>query len=327
MLRREFIALLGGVAASWPLLARAQQGARPVIGFMSGRAPDDSQHLLEAFRLGLRDEGFGEGENVTIEFRWARGDYSKLAGLAADLVARQVKVLVAVGGEPSAQSAKRATQTIPIVFGMGGDPVKSGLVASFNQPGGNATGLTLLSSLLEPKRLSILRELVPGAPLIGVLINPKNTPATIQLQQIETAARAIGQRYVVANASNDSEIEGAFALFARQRAAALLVAADPYFDTRRDRIVAFAQQSRLPAIYQFREYAVTGGLLSYGVSITDVYRQFGQLAAKILKGAKPSDLPVQQPTKFELVINMKTAKSLGIEISANLLSIADEVLE
>jgi putative tryptophan/tyrosine transport system substrate-binding protein len=327
MLRRDFIVLLGGVAVSWPLAARAQQGARPVIGFMSGRAPDDSQHLLEAFRRGLRDEGFGEGENVTIEFRWARGDYSKLAGLAADLVARQVKVLVAVGGEPSAQSAKRATQTIPIVFGMGGDPVKSGLVASFNKPGGNATGLTLLSSLLEPKRLSILRELVPGAPLIGVLINPKNTPATIQLQQIEAAARAIGQRYVVANASNDSEIEGAFALFARQKASALLVAADPYFDTRRDRIVAFAQQSRLPAIYQFREYAVTGGLLSYGVSITDVYRQFGQLTAKILKGAKPSDLPVQQPTKFELVINMKTAKSLGIEISSNLLSIADEVLE
>jgi putative tryptophan/tyrosine transport system substrate-binding protein len=327
MLRREFIALFGGVAASWPLVARAQQSARPVIGFMSGRAPDESSHLLEAFRRGLRDEGFSEGENVTIEFRWARGDYTKLPGLAADLVARQVKVLVAVGGEPSAQSAKRATATIPIVFGMGGDPVKSGLVASFNKPGGNATGLTLLSSLLEPKRLSILRELVPGAPLIGVLINPKNTPATIQLQQIEAAARAISQRYVVANASNDSEIEGAFALFVRQRAAALLVAADPYFDTRRDRIVAFAQQSRLPAVYQFREYAVTGGLLSYGVSITDVYRQFGQLAAKILKGAKPSDLPVQQATKFELVINMKTAKSMGIEISANLLSIADEVIE
>jgi putative ABC transport system substrate-binding protein len=327
MKRREFIALLGGVTASWPLAARAQQSAKPVIGFMSGRSPDDSQHLLEAFHRGLRDEGFSEGENATIEFRWARGDYTKLPGLAADLVARQVKVLVAVGGEPSALAAKSATATIPIVFGMGGDPVKSGLVASFNKPGGNATGLTLLTALLEPKRLSILRELVPNAPLVGVLVNPKNTPAAIQLQQIETAARAIGQRYVVANASNDSEVEGAFALLARQKAAALLVAADPYFDTRRDRIVAFAQQSRLPAIYQFREYAVTGGLLSYGVSITDVYRQFGQFAAKILKGANPGDMPVQQPTKFELVINMKTAKNLGIEISANLLSIADEVIE
>ena len=327
MRKREFLSILLVGAVGWPLATRAQQESKLVIGFMSGRAPEESRHLLEAFRRGLKDEGFSEGVNVAIEFRWARGDYSQLPKLAADLVARQVDVLVGVGGEPSALAAKRATSTIPIVFGMGGDPVRSGLVSSFNKPGGNATGLTLLSSLLEPKRLSILRDLVPGAPLIGVLINPKNTPAIFQLEQINEAARAIAQRYFVANASNDEEIKAAFEMIVQKRASALLVAADPYFDTRRDRIVAFAAQRHLPAIYQFREYAVAGGLLSYGVSITDVYRQFGQYAAKILKGANPANLPVQQPTKFELVINMKTAKKLGIAISANLLSLADEVIE
>jgi putative tryptophan/tyrosine transport system substrate-binding protein len=324
--RRSFITLFGGAAAASPLPARAQQ-PRPVVGFMSSRAPEDSVHLLEAFRRGLREGGFVEGQNVVIEFRWARGDYSKLPALAADLVSRRVNVLTAVGGDPSPRAAKRATSTIPIVFGMGGDPVSDGLVESFNRPGGNLTGVTLLTNLMEPKRLGLLRELAPGVPLIGALVNPNFAPAARQQRQLEEASRAINQRLVIAQASTDDELETAFASLIREGAGALLVAADPYFDTRRDRIVAFAARQRLPAIYQFREYAVAGGLLSYGVSITDVYRQFGVYTASILKGAKPADLPVQQPTKFEMVINLKTAKALGVNISDNLLSLADEVLE
>jgi len=325
MKRREFITLLGG-AAAWPLAARAQQ-ALPVIGFMSARSPEDSVHLLEAFHHGLKEGGFVKGENVVIEFRWARGDYSRLPALAADLVNRHVALIVAAGGEPSGLAAKAATATIPIVFGIGGDPVKAGLVGSFSRPGGNVTGVTLLTNLMEPKRLGLLRDLAPGVALIGALINPDFPPAALQLQQIEEAARAIGQRIVIAKANNDDALETAFVLLVQEGAGALLVAADPYFDTRRERIVAFTQQHRLPAIYQFREYAVAGGLLSYGVSITDAYRQYGVYAASILKGAKPADLPVLQPTKFELVINLRTARALGVKISDNLLSLADEVIE
>jgi putative tryptophan/tyrosine transport system substrate-binding protein len=324
--RRELIAALGG-AAAWPLAARAQQPAMPVIGFMSARSPEDSAHLLEAFRRGLKEGGFAENENVAIEFRWAKGDYGRLPALVADLVSRQVVVIVAAGGEPSALAAKAATVTIPIVFGIGGDPVRLGLVASLNRPGGNVTGVTLLTNLMEPKRLGLLRDLAPGVSLIGTLINPKFPAAVHQLQQLEEAARATGQRIVIAEANSDETLEAAFASLVREGAGALLVAADPYFDTRRDRIVAFAARQRLPAIYQFREYAVAGGLLSYGVSITDAYRQYGAYAAMILKGAKPADLPVHQPTKFELVINLKTAKTLGVSISDNLLSLADEVIE
>jgi ABC-type uncharacterized transport system substrate-binding protein len=323
--RRIFLAMLGA-AAAWPLAARAQQ-AVPVIGFMSSRSPEDSVHLLEAFRRGLKEGGFVEGQNVAIEFRWARGDYNKLPALAADLVSRRVNVLTAVGGDPSPRAANRATSTIPIVFGMGGDPVSDGLVESYNRPGGNVTGVTLLTNLMEPKRLGLLRELAPGVPLIGALVNPNFAPAARQEQQLEEAALASNQRLVIARASTDYELEAAFASLVREGAGALLVAADPYFDTRRDRIVAFAAQQRLPAIYHFREYAVAGGLLSYGVSITDAYRQFGVYTAKILIGAKPADLPVQQPTKFELVINLKAAKALGVKISDNLLSLADEVIE
>ena len=325
--RRKFLAALGGAAAAWPLAARAQQAAMPVIGFMSARSPEDSVHLLEAFRRGLKEGGFVEGENVAVQFRWARGDYSRLPALAADLVGRQVAVIVAAGGDPSGLAAKSATPIIPIVFGIGGDPVKAGLVSSFSRPGGNVTGVTLLTSLMEPKRLGVLRDLVPGAALIGVLINPDFPPAALQLQQVEEAARAIGQRIVIAKASNDDALEAAFRSLVQEGAGALLVASDPYFDTRRERIVGFAQQRRLPAIYQFREYAVAGGLLSYGVSITDAYRQYGVYTASILKGAKPADLPVLQPTKFELVINLKTARALGVNISDNLLTLADEVIE
>jgi putative tryptophan/tyrosine transport system substrate-binding protein len=325
--RREFITLLGGAAVAWPLAARAQQPAMPVIGFMSGRSPEDSVHLVAAFRQGLGEGGFVEGRNVAIEFRWARGEYDRLPALAAELVGRRVAVLAGVGGDPSARAAKQATATIPIVFGMGGDPIKAGLVESLNRPGGNATGYTLLTNQMEPKRLGLLHELAPGASLIGVLLNPSFPPATLQLQELEEAARTIGQRLFVAKASNDAELDAAFASLLQQGLGALLVAADPYFDTRRDRIIAFAAQSRLPAIYQFREYAVAGGLISYGPSITEGYRQAGIYAGRILKGAKPADLPVVQPTKFEFIINLKTAKALGFEIPPTVSARADEVIE
>jgi len=326
MRRRDFITLLGSAVAAWPLAARAQQ-SMPVIGFMSARSPEDSVHLLEAFRRGLKEGGFVEGQNVVIEFRWARGEYDRLPEMAADLVSRRVSVLTAVGGDPSPRAAKRATSTIPIVFGIGGDPVRDGLVESFNRPGGNVTGVTLMTNLMESKRFGLLRDLVPDAQLVGALLNPSFAPSARQSQQIEEAARSIGQRLIVAKASTDEELDAAFTALVRERADALLVAADPYFDTRRDRIVGFAQRQRLPAIYHFREYVLAGGLLSYGISLTDAYRQFGVYTATILKGAKPADLPVLQPTKFELVINLKTAKTLGLKISDNLLTLADEVIE
>jgi putative ABC transport system substrate-binding protein len=324
--RRQFLTLLSSAAAAWPLAARAQQ-SMPVIGFMSARSPEDSVHLLEAFRRGLKEGGFVEGQNVVIEFRWARGEYDRLPEMAADLVSRRVSVLTAVGGDPSPRAAKRATSTIPIVFGIGGDPVRDGLVESFNRPGGNVTGVTLMTNLMESKRFGLLRDLVPDAQLVGALLNPSFAPSARQSQQIEEAARSIGQRLIVAKASTDEELDAAFTALVRERAHALLVAADPYFDTRRDRIVGFAQRQRLPAIYHFREYVLAGGLLSYGISLTDAYRQFGVYTATILKGAKPADLPVLQPTKFELVINLKTAKTLGLKISDNLLTLADEVIE
>jgi putative ABC transport system substrate-binding protein len=324
--RRVFISLLGG-AATWPLAARAQQPVMPVIGFMSARSPEDSVPLLEAFHRGLEERGFVEGRNIAIEYRWARGEYDRLPELAADLVRRRVNVLTAVGGDPSPRAAKRATSTIPIVFGIGGDPVQEGLVESFNRPGGNVTGMTLMTNLIEPKRFGLLRDLVPDARLFGVLLNPSFAPSARQLEQIEEAGRSIGQPVIIANASTDAQLEAGFARLISERADALLVAADPYFDTRRDKIVGFAQRQRLPAIYHFREYVLAGGLLSYGISLTDAYRQFGVYAGAILKGAPPAELPVLQPTKFELVINLKTAKAVGVKISDNLLSLADEVIE
>jgi len=324
--RRDFITLLGA-AAAWPLAARAQQSALPVIGFMSTRSPEDSAYLLAAFRRSLAEGGFVEGQNVAIEFRWAGGAYDRLPEMAADLVSRGVNVLTAVGGDPSARAAKRATSTIPIVFGMSSDPVAAGLVKSFNLPGGNATGVFATTSLMEPKRLGLLHDLVPGVQLVGVLLNSNFPPAAQQLREIEEAARTISQRIVVAKASTDDELDVAFVAFVRERADALLVAADPYFNTRRDQIIGFAERQRLPAIYQSREYVLAGGLLSYGISLTELYRQYGVYTAKILKGVKPADLPVQTVSKFELLINLKTAKALGVKISDNLLSLADEVIE
>ena len=325
MRRREVIALLGG-AAAWPLAAHSQQD-KPVIGWMSGRAPEDSTHLLAAFHQGLREAGFVDGQNVSIEYRWARGQYEKLPALASDLVSRGVAVLVGVGGDVSAIAAKQATATIPIVFGMGGDPIRAGLVDSFNRPGGNATGYTLLTNEMESKRVGLLHQLLPGIPLIGALLNPNFPPAVRQLRDIEDATRSTGQSLFVAKASNDAELSAAFLSLVQQQVGAVLVAADPYFDTRRDRIVAFAAENRLPAIYQFREFAVAGGLVSYGPSITDLYRQGGIYAGRILNGTKPADLPVVQPTKFELVINLKTANALGLMVPDAMQLLADEVIE
>jgi putative tryptophan/tyrosine transport system substrate-binding protein len=325
MKRREFITLLGG-ASTWPLAARAQQ-PMPVIGFLSARSPEDSSDPLAGFRRGLKEGGFVEGQNVVIEFRWANGEYSRLPQMAAELVRRHVNVIAAVGGELSGVAAKRATNIIPIAFATGSDPIKGGLVESFNRPGGNATGVTTLTNFMEAKRLGLLRELAPKAEVIGVLVNPNFPVSVIQLRDIEAAAPALGRRLVVAKASTDAELEDAFGRLIRERAEALLVGADPYFDVRRDRIVAFAAEHRLPAIYQFRDFAAVGGVLSYGVDFRETYRQVGLYTAKLLKGANPAEVPVQQIDKFELVINMKTAKAQGILISDNLLSLADEVIE
>ena len=326
MRRREFIKLLGGATAAWPFSVRAQQAARPVIGYLSARSPDDAGTVLQAFLKGLGEAGFFDGQNVTIEYRWARGEYGRLPALAAEFVQRRVNVLATTGGEPSALAAKQATSTIPIVF-VAGDPVKAGLVESLNRPGGNATGSYIATSEMEQKRLSLLHELTPGVSLIGVLLNPNFADAARQLRELEEAARIIGRRLVVAKASNDEELNVAFALLLQQGIGALLVATDPYFDTRRDRIIAFAAQNRLPAVYQFREYAFAGGLVSYAPSITDAYRQAGNYTGQVLKGEKPADLPVLQPTKFDFVINLKTAKALGLTVPFGLLNAADEVID
>jgi putative ABC transport system substrate-binding protein len=298
-----------------------------VIGFMSGRSPADSAYLVDAFRQGLRETGYLEGETISVEYRWADGDYDRLPGFASDLLGRNVLVLVAVGGDPSAVAAKQATSSVPIVFGMGGDPVKASLVASFNRPGGNATGFTLLTNQMEPKRVGLLHELVPSVSLLGALINPSFPPAARQLEDIENATRSINQSLFVARAVNDAELEAAFASFVEQRVGAVLVAAAPFFDTRSTQIIALAAKHRLPAMYQFRQYAVVGGLISYGPSITDSYKQAGVYAGRILRGAKPGDLPVLQPTKFEMVINLKTANALGIAIPNTMQLLADEVVE
>jgi len=326
MRRREFIVALGGAAAAWPLDLRAQQTATPVIGFLSSRSPDDSGNVLDAFRRGLRESGFVDGYNVALEFRWARGQYQHLPEMATDLVNRRVTVLAAVGGEPSARAAKQATSTIPIVFVMG-DPVKAGLVKSFNRPDGNATGSVPRSTDVEPKRLSLLLELVPNMSLTGVLLDPEFPTASNQLHDLEQAARTMGHRLSVAKASNDIELNAAFSSLLRQKISALHVAASPYFDSRRERIIAFAEQNRLPADYPSRDYAVAGGLVSYGPSFTEAYRNAGVYAGRMIKGEKPADLPVVQSTKFDFVINIRAAKLLGLTLPPMLLARADEVIE
>jgi putative tryptophan/tyrosine transport system substrate-binding protein len=325
MRRREFITALGA-ATMWPFAATAQSKV-PIIGYMSSRSLTDSAGLVAAFHKGLGEAGFVEGQNVALEYRWAEGRYDRLSVLAADLVQRGVSVLVATGGEPSALAAKAATSTIQILFITGGDPVKIGLATSINRPGGNATGVSLLSTNAESKRLGLLHEMVPGAKIVGILIDPNFQEAEAQARELQGAAGMIDQRIYIAYAGNDGELERAFEALIRERADALHVCADPFFDTRRNRIFAFANEHRIPAVYQFREYAVSGGLMSYGVSLPDAYRQVGIYTGQILKGAKPADLPIVQSIKFEFVINLKVAKSLGLEVPAMLLARADEVIE
>lgn len=325
MKRRRFIALVGGAAAVWPLTARSQP--IPVIGFLSTRSPDDSKYLVAAFRQGLGAAGFIEGKNVAIEYRWGLGQYDRLPVQAAELVRRPVTLLATLGGEPATLAAKSATSSLPIVFGVAGDPVKLGLAESFNRPGGNATGMSILTTSLEPKRLGLLHALAPSAATVGFLLNENLPLAQSQRNDTEKAARDLGLDVAVLPAGTDDDIERAFKALDKQALKALLVAAAPFFDTRKERIIALVAQRRIPAMYQFREYPVAGGLMSYGIDLPDVYRQVGVYAGRILKGDRPADLPILQPTKFELVINTKTAKALGLEVPSGVMSIADEVIE
>jgi putative ABC transport system substrate-binding protein len=327
MKRREFITLIGGAAVSWPRAARAQPAAMPIVGFLSSRSPTESEVHAAAFRRGLSETGFVPGQSVAVEYRWAEGHYERLPGFARELVDLRVSVLVTVGGSVSALAARPATATIPIVFVMGDDPVKLGIVASFNRPGGNLTGVAFLTGELGSKRLELLCELVPDAGAVGFLLNPKDPGAEAQRQDVEMAAKALGRRLLVLHASNETEFEANFAMMAREHVAALVVANDPFLDSRRDQLVALAARTGVSAIYHIRDIPAAGGLMSYGASLADAYRQVGNYAGRILKGEKPADLPVMQPTKFELVINLKTAKALGLTVPPSLLARADEVIE
>jgi len=324
--RRAFITLLGG-AAAWPLAARAQQPAMPVIGFLNARSLRSDSRLVTAFHQGLGETGYVQGQNVAIEYRWAEGYNDRVPALAAELVRRQVAVIVATGGNIVALAAKAATSTIPIVFTTGGDPVLMGLVTSLNRPGGNITGISALTGLLGAKRLEILHELVPKAAMIGVVMNPTNPSAEAYARELQEAARTRGQQIHILNASTEGEIDIAFASLVQLRAGAVLIVTDTFFTGWRDQLVALAARYAIPAIYDIRDFAAAGGLISYGTNFADLYRQAGLYAGRILKGEKPADLPVVQPTKFDLVINLNTAKALGLDIPPTLLARADEVIE
>jgi putative tryptophan/tyrosine transport system substrate-binding protein len=325
--RRAFITLLGGAAASWALTVRAQQPAMPVIGFLDPRSPDTIADRVRGFRQGLKDAGFVEGENVAIEYRWAEGQFDRLPALAAELVHRRVAVIAALN-TASALTAKAATATIPIVFAVPEDPVGLGLIASLARPGGNATGINFFSQEVVTKRLELLRELVPAATRVAVLVNPAAAATTeTTMREVAGAARAIGLQIQVLNASTSQEINAAFAIFARERPDALYVGGDAFFQVRRAQLVNLASRHAVPATYGGREFAVAGGLMSYGTNLTDTYRQVGAYAGRILKGTKPADLPVVQASKFELVINAETARMLGLTVPPTLLATADEVIE
>jgi ABC-type uncharacterized transport system substrate-binding protein len=326
MRRREFIRLLGG-AAAWPLVARGQQPAMPLIGFLSSRSPTEAAYVVAAFHRGLREGGYIEGQNVGIEYRWAEGQYNRLTGLAADLVRRGVALIASTGGIGAAVAAKQATSTIPIVFTAGDDPVQYGLVSNFNRPGGNVTGIYNFISSLEAKRFGLLRETVPTATSIAILLNPKTSAFDAQLKDVQDAAQAVGQQVHVFNASSEADIESTFRAVARFPGAALLVGADPFFNGQREQLVTLAARYHVPTMYELREYALAGGLISYGTNLADAYRRVGNYAARVLKGEKPADLPVVQSSNFELVINLRTAKALGLIIPPGVFAIADEVIE
>lgn len=327
MRRRDFITLIGGAATAWPLAARAQQRAIPLIGFLHSASPGPFATAVDAFRQGLRETGFIEGQNVAIEYRWAEGQYDRLPALAADLVDRQVSVIVAIAGNAPALAAKAATTSIPIVFVSGGDPVSGGLVASLNRPGGNVTGVSWVATALVRKQLELLHRSVGNPALIGALVNPSYPDHGVQLGELREGAIAINQEINIVQAATAHDIDMAFVSLVQKGANALIVVNDPFFVSRRDQIVALAARHRMPAIYFSREFAAAGGLLSYGASLVDAARQGGIYTGKILKGEKPTDLPVMQSTKFEFVINLKTAKNLGLEIPPTVLATADEVIE
>ena len=314
-------------AVAWPLTGRAQPLEIPVIGFMHTRTRESFMPNVVAFPEALKEAGYIEGKNVSIEYRFADGQYEKLPALAAELVRRPVAVLVAGGGEPSALAAKAATTIIPIVFAIGSDPVKAGLVASFNRPGGNITGMNILTDALEAKRFGLLNQLVPKATTIGFLLNPRFASTETQQRDVENAARDLDLKVQVLTASTEKEIDLAFETISEQKIPALVIGADPFLDTHRDQIIALAATHKVPTVYQFREHAHAGGLMSYGIDLIDVYRQVGRYVGRILKGEKPADLPILRPTKFEFVINLKTAKALGLGVPSGLMAIADEVIE
>jgi ABC-type uncharacterized transport system substrate-binding protein len=324
--RRAFLGLIGG-AMAWPLVARAQQPAIPVVGFIRTTSPEDSAPLAAAVRTGLKETGFVEGRNVLIEYRYAQNRYDQLPVLASDLVARRVAVIVATGGTVAARAAKAATTIIPIVFTSGDDAVKAGLVASFNRPGGNVTGISVISGELGGKRLELLREITPSISRIVMLVNPNNPNAEPDIAVVQTAARSVGLQSVVLRASTPSEIDTAFDSLTRTRPGALIVSVDTFFRSRRTQLAALAAHHVIPAVYASREFVTAGGLMSYGIDFVDVYRQAGVYAGRILNGASPADLPVIAPARFELFINLKTAKALGLEIPPTLLARADEVIE
>jgi putative ABC transport system substrate-binding protein len=325
--RREFITLIGGSAVAWPLAARAQQGAMPVVGLISGGSVDAFAREAAAFRKGLNEAGYVEDQNVTVEYHWLEGHYDRLPALMADLVRRQVAVIATPGSMPSALAAKAATATIPIVFGVGEDPVQLGLVESLARPGGNATGINYFVNEVVAKRLRLLHDLVPKAVRIALLVNPANPSAESTLRDMQEAAPAIGLQIQTLNATTIGEIDAAFAALARERPDAVFVAPDSFFISRRVQLAILAAVNRIPATYTNRDYVAAGGMMSYGTDLADPFHQVGVYTGKILKGAKPADLPVQQSTKFEFVINLSTARTLGIEIPSGVLSVADEVIE